>query len=102
LLKVQGARCTFEYRYESWVQLATRRVPLRVRLDGLRDRLNALEPRGAGWVAEDPADVAPRLHRPDGSPTGIAVPTILDELRRALTTAPVAWDPYDWQRGKCA
>jgi hypothetical protein len=97
ILRVQGAHYEFEYRYESWVQLASRRVPLRVRLDGLARRLNELD-GGSGWVAEDPTGTAPRLHRPDGTPSAIPLDTFLLELEAALTSAPVAWDPYDWQR----
>ncbi|MEQ1801123.1 MAG: DUF6687 family protein [Gammaproteobacteria bacterium] len=97
ILRVQGAHYEFEYRYESWVQLASRRVPCRVRLDGLAARLNELD-GGQGWVAEDPTGTAPRLHRPDGTPSGIPLDTFLLELEGALTTAPVAWDPYDWQK----
>jgi hypothetical protein len=97
ILRVQGSYYEFEYRYESWVQLATRRVPLRVRLDGLAARLNELDTT-PGWVAEDPSGTAPRLFRPDGSPSGLDLDTFLLELESALTTAPVAWDPYDWQK----
>lgn len=96
ILRVQGNHYEFEYRYESWVRLATRRVPLRVRLDGLAARLDELE--GApGWVAEDPAGTVPRLHRPDGTPSRLGLDSFLLELEGALTSAPVAWDPYDWQ-----
>lgn len=101
ILRVQGAHYEFEYRYEGWVQLATRRVPCRVRLDGLVARLNELD-GGAGWVAEDPTGTAPRLHRPDHTPSAIALDTFLLELEAALTTAPVAWDPYDWQKPRGA
>lgn len=97
ILRVQGAHYEFEYRYESWVQLASRRVPLRVRLDGLAARLNELE-GGSGWVAEDPTGTAPRLHRPDGTPSAVPLDTLLLELEAALTSAPVAWDPYHWQK----
>ena len=97
ILRVQGDHYEFEYRYESWVQLATRRVALRVRLDGLAGRLNELE-KSPGWVAEDPTGTAPRLHRPDGSPSTIPLDTFLLELEGALTSAEVAWDPYDWQK----
>ncbi|MEZ5563997.1 MAG: DUF6687 family protein [Gammaproteobacteria bacterium] len=96
ILKVQGAHYEFQYRYESWVQLATRRVPLRVHLQPLANRLNELEQSGTGWVAENATDTVPRLHRPDGSPTSIPLDTFLLELEYALTSAPVAWDPYDW------
>ena len=97
ILRVQGQHYEFEYRYESWVQLASRRVPLRVRLDALAARLNQLDD-SQGWVAEDPTGTVPRLHRPDGTPTAIPLDTFLLELEAALTSAPVAWDPYDWQK----
>ena len=72
-------------------------MPLRVHLDALAVRLNQLD-GSPGWVAEDPTGTVPRLHRPDGSPTGIPLDTFLLELEAALTSAPVAWDPYDWQK----
>ena len=101
ILRVQGGHYEFEYRYESWVQLASRRAPLRVRLDGLAARLNELD-GGSGWVAEDPTGTAPRLLRPDGTPSAIPLDTFLLELEAALTSAPVAWDPYDWQKNRGA
>ncbi len=97
ILRVQGNHYEFEYRYESWVQLATRRVALRVRLEGLATRLNELE-GDPGWVAEDPTGTAPRLYRPDGTASTIELDSFLLELEAALTSAPVAWDPYDWQK----
>lgn len=102
LLLIHGANYVFEYRYESWVQLASRRVPLRVSLKDLAARLDSLEPGTAGWVAEDPTEVAPRLWRPDGSPSRLHPDDVLRELKAALDSAPVAWDPYDWPGEKCA
>lgn len=97
LLKVQGAHYEFQYRYEGWVRLATRRVPLRVHLTPLAERLNELEKSGTGWVAEDASGTVPRLHRPDGSPSTLPLDSFLLELEQALTSAPVAWDPHDWK-----
>jgi hypothetical protein len=97
ILRVQGQHYEFEYRYESWVRLATRRVPLRVHLDGLAGRLNELERKSPEWVAQSPMDTVPRLHRRDGTPSSIPFDTFLLELEGALTSAPVAWDPYDWK-----
>jgi hypothetical protein len=96
LLRVQGRRYEFEYRYESWVRLATRRVPLRVDLRPLVARLDALEgaPR---WVLEPPTEVAPRLRLRDGGESRLSLAAFQAELYAALRTAPVAWDPYDWQ-----
>ncbi len=97
ILTVRGAHYEFQYRYESWVKLASRRVPLRVHLTLLANRLNGLEKSKTGWVAEDATGSVPRLHRPDGSPSSLALDTFLLELEQALTSAPVAWDPYDWE-----
>lgn len=98
ILRAQGNHYEFEYRYESWVRLATRRVPLRVRLEPLAERLNGID-GGSGWVAEDPMETAPRLWRPDGTPSSLSLDAVLLELEAALTSAPVAWDPYDWPTG---
>jgi hypothetical protein len=98
ILRVQGNHYEFEYRYESWVQLATRRVPLRVHLDSLAERLNELERGSPKWVAQSPMETVPRLQRSDGTPSSIPLETFLLELEGALTSAPVAWDPYDWQK----
>lgn len=99
LLRVQGQHYEFEYRYESWLQIVSRRVPLRVRLDGLVDRLNALEPDAPRWIADDPmTGIVPRLRRSDASPSTLSLETMVDELRSAFNSAPVAWDPYDWTR----
>jgi len=96
ILRVQGNHYEFEYRYESWVQLATRRVPLRVDLEGLAKRLNELERGTSTWVAQNPMDTVPRLFRSDGTASSVPLDTFLLELESALTSAPVAWDPYDW------
>lgn len=94
VLRIQGRRYVFEYRYESWVRLASRRVALRVSLDGLVRRLNELD--DGGWQADAASDVVPRLHRPDGSPSTLPPADFIAELGDALRNSPVAWDPYDW------
>jgi hypothetical protein len=59
-------------------------------------RLDALEgaPR---WVLEPPTEVAPRLRLRDGGESRLSLAAFQAELYAALRTAPVAWDPYDWQ-----
>lgn len=99
LLRVQGQHYEFEYRYESWLQIVSRRVPLRVRLDGVVERLNALEPAAPMWIADDPmTGIVPRLRRGDTSPSTLSLETVIAELCDAFNSAPVAWDPYDWTR----
>ena len=99
LLRVQGQHYEFEYRYESWLQIASRRVPLRVQLEGVVERLNALEPAAPMWIADDPmTGIVPRLRRSDASPSTLSLETVVAELRSAFNSAPVAWDPYDWTK----
>ena len=99
LLRVQGPHYEFEYRYESWLQIVSRRVPLRVRLEGAVERLNELEAGPPMWVADEPMTaIVPRLRRGDGSPSRLDLQAVIGELRNAFNTAPVAWDPYDWTK----
>lgn len=99
LLRVQGQHHEFEYRYESWLQIVSRRVPLRVRFESLVERLNALEAGPPVWMADEPmTGIVPRLRRSDGSPSTLGLDTLIAELRNAFNSAPVAWDPYDWNK----
>lgn len=99
LLRVQGQHYEFEYRYESWLQIVSRRVPLRVRFETLVERLNALEAGPPQWMADEPmTEIVPRLRRRDGSPSALDLDTLIAELRTAFNSAPVAWDPYDWSK----
>src|SRR5579862_8941410 len=50
MLIVQGQHVEFQYRYESWVQLASRRPPARVNLHGLASELNLDEASGGQWL----------------------------------------------------
>lgn len=94
LLRVQGGCLEFQYRYESWVRLASRRVPLRVDLGPFRDQLNELD--GGGWVLEKASEIAPRLYRPDGRPGRLDPARFRAALMDALARGAVAWNPYDW------
>lgn len=99
LLRVQGQHYEFEYRYESWLQIVSRRVPLRVRLEGVVERLNQLESAAPMWMADEPmTGIVPRLRRSDASPSTLSLETLIAELRTAFNSAPVAWDPYDWTK----
>jgi hypothetical protein len=91
---VQGQRFDFYDRYETWVQMASRRPPLRVDLSGLAAELN-LEQDGAGtWSLDSAEDIVPRLHLLGGTPR-IDPDRILSRLRHHLAAAPVAWNPYE-------
>ncbi len=102
ILRIQGRRIEFQYRYESWVQLASRRPALRIDLKPLARRLTALERGAARWVAEPVTEVSPRLYRePDVAGT-LGWTTVWNELHRALRTGTPAWDPYDWRGAPAA
>ena len=96
LLRVQGRRYELQFRYESWVQLASYRPQLRVSLAELAARLNEHETAPGTWRGESVNEVVPRLYL-DGTPASAIPPDEFLELVSAyLRTAPIAWDPYDW------
>jgi hypothetical protein len=90
----KGAALEFQYRYESWVQLASRRPALRIDLTGLAAQLNALESGGGEWVFEGVNEVAPRLHTRGSCRSSLSADEFLTRLSDWLRGQPVAWDPY--------
>ncbi len=102
ILRVQGGRLDFQYRYESWVQLASRRPALRVDLRPLARRLTRLEAGAARWVAEPVTEVAPRLYREPAAAGRVSWTTLWQALSRVLRTEVPAWDPYDWRADPAA
>ncbi len=98
LLRVQGRRIEFQYRYETWIRLASRRPALRVKLDRLWSHLNELESSGNHWVLEKPGDIIARLYLSGDGLTSIDSAVILAALFENLASQPVAWDPFDWKR----
>ena len=95
LLDDGGGRHRVTCRYEGWVQLATRRVPPRVDLRPLADRLDAVEPGGARWQASPPGELTPELHTDAEGPASSVDPALLTGmLIQHLSTSPPAWDPY--------
>jgi hypothetical protein len=95
LLIVRGQHVEFQYRYESWVQLASRRPPARVDLKDLAAELNQEETSGGRWVFDGVDRITPRLHL-DGSPeTSLSSDTVRQRLEHHLAVGPPSWDPYD-------
>lgn len=91
---VCGDRLGFGYRYESWVQMVTRRPPLRVDLTPLAARLSGMERDGRAWSFDGVEQITPGL-RPAGGVSTIAADAFVAALEEALTTGAPAWDPYD-------
>jgi hypothetical protein len=93
LLVIEGRQVDFEYRYESWVQMASRRPALRVDLSELATELNRQEQSVGRWVFDGVNQITPRLHF-DGV-SSLSSELIAAELKRYLRTGVPAWDPYD-------
>ena len=95
LLILQGRHVEFHYRYESWVQLASRRPPPRVDLTALALELNQEESSGERWVFDGVERITPRLRLEGTSTTSFPPATIQERLERHLATGLPAWNPYD-------
>jgi hypothetical protein len=95
LLLLQGARAELQYRYEGWVQMASRRPALRVDLSDLAIELNQEETTQGRWIFDGVQRITPRLHL-EGSPrTSIPLDEVVNKVAHHLRTAPPAWNPYE-------
>jgi uncharacterized protein DUF6687 len=94
LLLLQGRRVELQYRYEGWVQMASRRPALRVDLSGLANELNQEEEAAGRWVFDGVDQITPRFHFDGTSTTSIPLDRIVSRVEQALRTGPPAWNPY--------
>ena len=99
IVRVQGGRLEFQYRYESWVRLVSKRPLLRVDLAGMARRLNEIETAHGTWRQEGFAEVVPRVYLEGTDTSSLSAARFVDEVSRYLVSAPVAWNPYDWAPG---
>lgn len=95
LFIVQGQRVEFRYRYETWVQFASRRPLLRVDLKPFAEQLNREEGSGGVWTFDGVERITPRLHLEGSDATSIPAAAIQTRLEHYLATNPPAWNPYD-------
>ena len=95
LVWIKGESLEFQYRYESWVQLASRRPLLRVDMTGLAEQLCEIETAGGEWLYEGTNEVAPRLRHAGSCRSSVGETEYLRRLTDWLRTAPPAWDPYN-------
>jgi hypothetical protein len=93
LIVVRGGSVELRYRYEGWVQLASRAIAPRVDLTPLADELNAEEQQGR-WVFEGVDAITPRLYF-DGAGTALSAEHVVSRMKQALQTGTAAWNPYD-------
>jgi hypothetical protein len=94
ILLIQGQYAEFQYRYEGWVQMVSRKPPSRVDLAPLAVELNVMED-GGQWTFDGVDAITPRLHLDDKDESSIPVDVILSKLEHHLKTGPPAWDPHD-------
>jgi hypothetical protein len=95
LLIIQGQRVQFQYRYETWVQLASRRPPARVDLTALANELSRQEASGVRWKFDGVDSISPRLQMEGSAVTSISPEAIQKQLEHHLATGAPAWNPYD-------
>ena len=95
ILMVQGERVSLQYRYESWVQVVSRRVLPRVDLKPFAKELNREESSGGKWVFDGVERITPRLDLEGSGASSIAAGSIQKRLEGFLATAPAAWNPFD-------
>ena len=92
-----------KYRYESWVQFASRRPAPRIDLDPLATRLQVMEKASGTWTFDGIDAITPNFSfvGEDGQParSSIAQEAFLEELKDYLSAhahdPAMQWDPYD-------
>ena len=95
MLLMRGQHVEFHYRYESWVQLASRRPPARVDLAPLAAVLNEQETSGGRWRFDGVDKITPTLTLEGSESTSVPPAEIRRLLQRYLSTGVPAWNPYD-------
>jgi len=91
---LKGQSFEMQYRYESWVQMASRRPLPRRDLTTLAEQLGQLETAGGEWLFEGVDEVAPRLRLQGSCRSSLTAEEFLQRLCAALISSPPAWDPY--------
>jgi hypothetical protein len=98
ILAFAGDSCELYLRYESWVRVVSRRVPLRPDLGPLAEELSLKEPAGRRWEANGAGAIVSRLQPVDGG-SEIDPAVIVATVRDYLASAPPAWDPFRKEGG---
>jgi hypothetical protein len=102
-LVMEGHRYQVRYRYESWVELQSRRPPPRIDLQPFAGLLQTFEGNPGDWVADEVYRTLPRLRLrgPEGgtSPSsitpGLFVRTLMQYLRENASNAELLWTPRE-------
>ncbi len=94
ILVAHGRRYRYYDRYETWVRLGTRKLPLRRDLEALARHLTALEGSATAWRADPPGALEPGLYHAQGEESSLELDRVVEVLVDGLTSTPVAWDPF--------
>jgi hypothetical protein len=102
LTALPGGYYDLRYRYETWVQFASRPVLPRVDLRPLLPRLQSLEKEDVTWTFESLGEIAPALQPLDGegvpAPSSLDLETLQNELVGYFETnqdnPDLQWNPY--------
>jgi hypothetical protein len=95
ILLFQGKYAEFYFRYESWVQLVSRRPLPRIDLSVLARELTQEEASGVRWIFDGVDGFEPRLRLEGRNPTSLSPAEIETRLEQHLSSGVPAWDPYD-------
>ena len=90
---VRGPSVELRYRYEGWVQFASRWAAPRVDLHPLAAELTAQETSGR-WLFDGVDRITPRLFF-DGSGTSLPVDNVVVRMMQALRTGSPLRNPYE-------
>jgi hypothetical protein len=94
LLTLKGGAVEFQYRYESWVRMVSKRPALRIDLTSLVAQLTR-EDGKAKWVFEGVDQISPRLYREGQERNVLSSERVVSLLEHELRSGVPAWDPYD-------
>jgi hypothetical protein len=102
LTATPGGYYCLRYRYETWVQFASRPVMPRVDLGPFVTRLQEREREHVDWTYDGNAAITPRLQAlgSDGqpAPSSLSLETLLDELvefyEKEQDNAALQWNPF--------
>jgi hypothetical protein len=89
---VQSGRPRVECRYETWVRYRSRPLTPRPDLRLIAEHLHRVDPE-AGWVADPPRALTPRLR--SAGESALVPDAWLAHVTSALADAEGAWDPVD-------
>lgn len=95
LVVIHGKSVDVQYRYEGWVQLASRKPAARVDLSSLARELNAEEQTKGRWIFDGVDRITPRLHLEGSSQTSISPEAVVSRIEHHLRNGQPAWNPYD-------